>query len=134
MRNVLILGFLAIAATVWSGVAAQQETLPRPGPGSGITRVAGSVSIDEMPDVNARQRGEWRVGVIGVSDVRVSGVAEVRIASPNFIRQGRSYEVTWPDGVKDSITIAEIGANGWFRVGRSRWVNLDQARSVAGLD
>lgn len=126
MRNVLILGFLAIAATVWSGVAAQQETQPRPGPGSGITRVAGSVSIDEMPDVNARQRGEWRVGI--------TGMPEVRIASPTFIRQGGRYEVTWPDGVKDSITIAEIGANGWFRVERSRWVNLDQARSVAGLD
>ena len=122
MRNVVVLGSLAFAAAVWSGVSAQQEMQARPGPGSGITRVAGSVTIDEMPDVSAKQRGEWRVGITGVPDVRIAG--------PTFIRQGGRYEVTWPNGEKESVLVAEAGANGWIRVERNRWVNLEHARAV----
>ena len=126
MRNVLVLGSLALVAMVWSGLSAQQEMLPRPGPGSGVSNVAGSVSINEMPDVNAKQRGEWRVGI--------AGVPEVRMAAPTFIHSGQRYEVTWSGGDKEVVTIAEIAANGWVRVERSRWVNLGHARSVAGLN
>ena len=50
MRNVFVIaslaGSLALGAMLWSGVSAQQEMLPRPGPGSGVSKVAGSVTID----------------------------------------------------------------------------------------
>jgi len=124
MRNVLVVGSLALAAMVWSGVSAQQEMQARPGPGSGVTRVSGSVDIEAMPDVNAKQRGEWRVAITDLPAVRVAGLA--------FVRAGGRYEVTWGGGEKEAVRVSEIGADGWVRVEhqRSRWVNLGHARSV----
>lgn len=123
MRKVLVVGSLALAAMVWSGVAAQQQEMQaRPGPGSGVTRVTGSVDIGEMPDVHALQRGEWRVGI--------TGVPEVRVAGPAFIRLSGRYEITWQGGERESVSVAEVSANGWVRVANSRWVNLGYARSV----
>ena len=128
MRNVLVIGSLAgslaLAAMLWSGVSAQQEMLPRPGPGSGISKVAGSVTIDEMPDVNAKQRGPWRVGITDLPEIQLAGLP--------FVRAGSRYEVTWSGGEKESFAVTAVGTNGWVKVegSRSRWVNLSSARSV----
>ena len=128
MRNVLVIGSLAgslaLAAMLWSGVSAQQEMLPRPGPGSGVSKVAGSVTIDEMPDVNAKQRGPWRVGITDLPEIQLAGLP--------FVRAGSRYEVTWSGGEKESVAVTAVGAGGWVKVQspHNRWVNLSSARSV----
>ena len=134
MRNVIVIGSLALAATVWSGISAQQETQPRPGPGSGVSKVTGNVSIDggvtidHMPDVNAKQRGPWQVGITELPDVHVAG--------PRFVRAGGRYEVTWTTGQVEQVTVTAVASDGWVKVEhqRGRWINLRQARGVEALN
>ena len=117
---------LCAAALLWVAVSAQQELYTRPGPGSGVTNVTGSVSIANVPNVRATQDGDWRVAVANVPGVRVT-----EVPSPAFIRAGSTYEIIWMDGSKESVTISGIGANGWLDVaGGRRWINLAGARSV----
>lgn len=132
MRNSFILGSLALAALVWTGVAAQQETQPRPGPGSGVTpvsgnvRVSGTVSVDALPDVNARQRGDWRVEITELPNVRVAG--------PAFVSKGGRYKITWTNGDEDTVTVTTPGLDGWVETAAGSWLNLRNARSVQALD
>ena len=127
MRIVLVVGSLALVAMVWPGLSAQQEMLPRPGPGSGLSKVTGSVTIDEMPDVNAKQRGPWRVGITELPEVHLAGLS--------FLRAGSRYEVTWPAGDKETLAVTAVTSNGWVKVDqRSRWVNLALARSVEAVN
>jgi hypothetical protein len=114
-----IMAWLAIvaAALVWIGVSAQQqEMLPRPGPGSGVVDVRGTVSL------------------AGVSEVRLAGVPDVNIVhmpGPAFVKQGGRYVVTWPTGEQETVTVTAAAQGGaWVRVGTSRWLNLDAARAV----
>jgi len=124
VRNILVLGSLAFVAMVWSGVSAQQEMLPRPGAGSGIIKVAGSVSIDDMPDVSSKQLGPWRVGITDLPEVQLAGLS--------FVRAGGRYEVIWSGAEKESLVVTAVGASGWVKVQspHSRWVNLSAARSI----
>ena len=119
MRITVIVVAAGAAAMLWTGVGAQQEMLSRPGPGSGITRVEGSVNIANTPPVRAMQEGEWRVAIAPVT----------------FFRPKGRYLVTWPDGSIDRMTIAETGQGDWVLTeGASRrWLNLSMARSVEEL-
>lgn len=119
MRISVIVAAAGAAAMLWTGVRAQQEMLSRPGPGSGITRVEGSVSIANMPPVRAMQDGEWRVAIAPVT----------------FFKPKVRYLVTWPDGSVERMTIAETGQGDWVLTeGTSRrWLNLAVARSVEEL-
>ena len=122
------------AALLWVAVSAQQEMLPRPGPGSGVTNVTGSVSIANTPavtvantpNVRATQEGDWRVAIQNSPSVRVT-----EVPSPGFLRTGSRYEITWVDGTSETVTISSIATNGWIEVERSRrWINLSSARSI----
>lgn len=125
----------AAAALLWVALSAQQqEMLPKPGPGSGVTNVTGSVNIANTPSVNvanapnvhARQEGDWRVAVANVPSVRVT-----EVPSPGFLRTGSRYEITWVDGTSETVTISNLATNGWIEVERSRrWINLSSARSI----
>ncbi len=134
MRNVIVIGALALAATVWSGISAQQEMQPRPGPGIGVSKVTGSVSIDggvtvdHLPDVNAKQRGAWRVGITDLPDVHLAG--------PPFVRAGGRYEVTWTSGQTELVSVTAVASDGWVKVEhhRSRWLNIGLARAVEALN
>lgn len=134
MRNVIVIGSLAVAATVWSGVSAQQETQARPGPGSGVSKITGNVSIDggvtvdRLPDVNAKQQGAWRVGVTDLPDVRLAG--------PTFVKVGGRYEITWTSGQTEQVSVTAVASDGWVKVEhhRSRWLNVRLARAVEGLN
>jgi hypothetical protein len=118
---------IAAAALLWAAVSAQQEMLPKPGPGSGITNVAGSVSITNTPSVMAAQQGDWRVAVSNTPSVRVT-----EVPSPGFLRTGATYEIVWVDGSRETVTVSSIATNGWIEVERSRrWINLSSARSIA---
>lgn len=119
---------LAAAAVLWVAVSAQQQEMkPKPGPGSGITNVTGDVRITNAPSVRASQEGEWRVAVENVPGVRI-----IEVPSPAFLRSGSRYEISWPDGSKDTVTVDSVAGNGWIEVERGRrWVNVTTARSIA---
>jgi hypothetical protein len=125
MRNkVITLLAVGTAVLVWIGVSAQQqEMLPRPGPGSGVIDVRGTVSV------------------AGVSEVRFSDVPDVNIANvPSvlvgalppvpFIQRGTRYVVTWASGEQEEVTVTNTTQGGWVQVGTARWINLDSARAV----
>ena len=132
MQKRTIVVTVSAAALLGVAAAAQQEMLPKPGPGSGVTNVTGSVSIANTPNVNvantvqAAQQGEWRVAIQDTPSVRVT-----EVPSPGFLRTGSRYEITWVDGTSETVTISSLAANGWIEVERSRrWVNLSSARSI----
>ena len=127
MRNVLVFGSLALVAMVWTGAAAQQEMRPRPGPGSGVTPISGSVGVTSLPPVDAKQSGEWRV--------EITDLPEVRVAGPSFVGKGRRYKITWTNGDEETVTVASQGSDGWIQVeAGARWLNLRNARVVDPLN
>ena len=144
------------AIAVGVGVAAQQEMLSRPGPGSGVTGVA--------------QRGNWEVAINNVPTVRVANAIPVRVGVPAFIKNG-AFEITWANGDKENVTIVRFdnradprldlpqsrplrpdeapdprpeprqdrpdplqpADGGWVEVrstGKTRWINLAAVRSI----
>ena len=112
------------ALLIWAGAAAQQETRPTPGPGSGIMNVAGTVSIGNEP----------RVQVSNTPDVRIANIPMVVGAPPPFLRINGRYTITWPDGASDDVTVTDAGQGGWAQVqsagARRKWVNLVTARAI----
>ena len=111
--------------------AAGQQTQSKPGFGSGVVQVEGSVDVTSVKTpvsvngtVNANQAGTWNVAV--------SNAPTVIVAAPAFLRTGGRYSVIWSTGESETITIASLGAGGWVRLSGSgeRWINLTTARSV----
>jgi hypothetical protein len=109
------------AMVLWAAVYAQQ-TQPRPGPGSGIMAVEGTVAIGNIPTVNAT--------VTNTPSVQVTSVPPVGLAPLPFVRVGARYAITWPNGESQRVTIASVGPHGWVNVGQESWVNLAAARSI----
>ena len=121
-RTVTLAG-LALAATAWVAVSAQQEMLSRPGPGSGIT----PVRVVEEPVVRLAKGAE----------VRVLDPVYVSVRPPAFLSKGRALEISWPTGEVDRVTVVAVLDGGWIDVGSSgegtRFINLATARSVRTL-
>jgi hypothetical protein len=133
MRFIVALIFAAVLVCV--SVAARQVQ-PYPGPGSGIVTVAGTVNVGNSPSVQAAQYGEWKMVVANIPDVRIADTAAVRIASPSFLTPKRTYEVVWGTGDRETISVLDVGVDGWARVqhaGGQRWVNASLARSITVL-
>jgi hypothetical protein len=118
------------AAVVWVGLSAQQEMLPKPGPGSGVTRVIGDVNISNTPEVRISNTPDVKIS--NTPDVRIIEMPRLVIASPPFVRKNGRLTLTWADGGTENVTIVETGEDGWVQVEgvRRRWVNLGAARSV----
>ena len=149
-KTFIIIGALALLATGWTGLGAQQqEMLSRPGPGSGITRSA--------------QHGDWEVAISNTPTVRIADTPPVQLRGPVFLKN-RSYKVIWPNGDEERLTLisvpdqrlavrnserldrpdrnperlaersAEAMADTWAEVqtasGNRRWINLMAARSI----
>ncbi len=116
MRGFLLLTGVVAGAFLWSSVWAQQEMLPKPGPGSGITKVIGTVNIGNVPEVRATQDGDW----------------QVTVASIPFLKAKGRFVVNWPDGSTERLIVLESGPGSWVLAEGAprRWVNLGMARSV----
>jgi hypothetical protein len=130
--HAVVIGCLAIAL-VWTGVAAQQEVLSRPGPGTGLS----SVNVVNRPSVAAEQSGEWQVAIRGISDVRITNATPVRVQLPQFAGKGK-FLVTWPNGQTENIQVLDVGEDGWVQVANAartgpRWMNLRIAREIEEL-
>jgi len=127
MRTAMVTTVLGVAALLWAGVSAQQEVLPKPGPGSGITRVTGSVEVSNALEVHAAQRGAWEVAISNTPSVRVA-----EVAGPSFIRSGQRFQITWADGQTEVVVASAAARDGWVPVSGTpgRWVNLANARAI----
>jgi hypothetical protein len=117
-----------VAAAVVFGVASADQTLPAPGPGTGVVTVQGDVSVKGdvkvVNDVNARQSGPWTVGV--------SGIVNTSPQVLPFVRVGRSYVIQWPDGSVQTIAPRETHGS-WARIdsdGKVYWINLAVVHSI----
>ena len=121
--RIVTLAGAALAATAWVALSAQQEMLPRPGPGSGIT----PVRVVEEPIVRLAKGAE----------VRVLDPVYVAMRPLAFAAKGRTLEITWPTGEIDRVTVAGVVDGEWVEVGSSggetRYINLGTARSVRVL-
>jgi hypothetical protein len=131
MRARIAVGALLLVAVLsLVGLSARQDQRV-PGPGSGVATVTGTVNIGQIPPVT--QAGTWKVAVDNSPEVRVSNRPTVSVASPEFLKQGSRYAITWTDGARENVTISGLAAGGWVRAdsgGRGRWLNLAAARSV----
>jgi hypothetical protein len=127
MRIMFVTAALGMAVLLWAGLGAQQEVLPRPGPGSGITKVLGAVEVSNAPEVHASQRGAWQVAIGNTPGVRV-----LEIAGPTFVSAGQNYRITWTDGEAIDVRVTAVASDGWVQVEspRRRWLNLQAARAV----
>lgn len=137
MRAQVIIGALAGAGLLWTGVTAPQETRPTPGFGSGTVKVVGTVDVANEPVVHAAQRGEWRVQVANTAAVRVANTPTVHVAGPEFIRPNARYRIVWVTGEREDVHVTSTGSSGWVAVNQSgdmrRWINLSSARSIEQL-
>jgi hypothetical protein len=133
MRTKVVTGVLmAVGALFWArSTDGQVQSVP--GPGSGIVTVQGDVGIRSLPPVEASQRGDWKVSLANVPDVRVVNTPSVTVAPLAFLKVGGRYVVTWPAGDRESVGIAEFGSGGWVRAAgeaRRRWLNLATAKTI----
>jgi hypothetical protein len=133
MRTTLVTGVLiGVTAFYWVRSTAGQVQ-PVPGFGTGTVTVQGEVDIRKLPPIDVGQRGDWKVSLANVADVRVVNTPAVAIALPPFLRTGGRYEVTWPAGDRETFAIAQLGGGTWVRTagdGRPRWLNLAAARTI----
>jgi hypothetical protein len=126
---------IAVAALYWAESTAGQVQ-PVPGFGTGKVTVQGEVDVRKLPPIEVGQRGEWKVSLANVGDVRVVNTPTVAIALPPFLRVGGRYEVTWPAGDREALSIAQVGGGTWVRAageGGARWLNLAAARTIQEL-
>lgn len=122
--------FLVLGAFVF-GPMASGQVQPVPGPGTGIVTVTGRVDVGNVVRVTPGE--EWKVSVSNVPDVRVANVPSVTIAAAPFVKAGERYEVVWGPGEREVVRVTNGGSGGWVQVendGRSRWINLSQARWI----
>ena len=128
-REFMFVAALAIAGAAYVSVRAQQEVQSRPGFGSGVM----DVRVVNHPAVTAAQSGAWEVGLTRPADARIIGMPHVTVSSPSFIRVNASYRVTWSATESEIVKITEAAGGGWVEVSGTRWINLDQARSVEAV-
>ena len=133
MRTKVGVGVLVAAAALYWARSTEGQVQSVPGPGSGIVTVQGEVDIRRLPPIEASQRGDWKVTLANVPDVRVVNTATVTVAPLAFLKVGGRYAVTWPAGDREMVGIAEVGSGGWVRAagaGRRRWLNLATAKAI----
>lgn len=129
MRTVIAAaGILGLAGLVWTGAGAQVH--PEPSAGTGVVTISGTVDVANTPSVKAAQAGDWKVAVANAPDVHVANTPAVMMSPPGFMKTGRRYEVIWPNGERELVSVDQIGRDGWVRVSARRWINVGGARSL----
>ena len=131
MRKAVIAGVGVVMAGLAWGIPARGQVQAVPGPGSGVVSVVGRVEVADGL-IQARQSGDWKVGVANTPDVRVVNTPTVVPAPLPFVKAGVRLLVTWADGSTVTIRVVQPGGGGWCLTESQRpaWVNLNLARSV----
>ena len=124
MRTRLAVGTLIAACALLLVRSSSGQVQPVPGPGTGVVTVTGTVDIGNAPAVNAVQQGNWKVAV--------GELPAVTMAPLPFLKEGRTYRITWPVGETQTITVHNTGPGGWVATDATQrsWLNLSGARSV----
>jgi hypothetical protein len=133
MRTKIATGVVIAAIALYWARSTHGQVQPVPGPGSGIVTVQGEVDIRRLPGLDVGQRGDWKVSLANVADVRVVNAPTVVPALLTFLKIGGRYEITWPAGERDTIAVAQLGSGAWVRAavgGRQRWLNLSLAKAI----
>ena len=133
MRTRIVTGVLVVMAGFYWVRSTDGQVQSVPGPGSGIVTVRGEVDIRRLPPIDVSQRGDWKVSVANVPDVRVVNTPTVAVAPLAFLRVGGLYTVSWPAGDREIVGIAQFGSGGWVRAAgedRRRWLNLAAAKTI----
>lgn len=126
---------MAVAALYWAR-STDGQVQPVPGPGTGVVTVQGEVDIRRVGPIDVGQRGDWKVSLANIADVRVVNTPAVAIAPLPFLKVGGRYDVTWPAGDRETVGVAQLGSSGWVRAaanGRQRWVNMALAKTIEEL-
>ena len=129
LAAVVAIPILLIARTATPG-----QVQARPGAGTGVVTVTGTVDLGNAPPLRTLQSGDWRVAQQGDWKVAVTTAPPAVRAPLGFVRPGSRYEVWWTSSERDVIRVEEVGPGGWVRgtVGeRNVWLNLDGARSLS---
>lgn len=124
MRTRLTVGALIAVGALIPVRSLTGQVQPIPGPGSGIVTVTGTVDVGNVPVVNAVQRGDWKV--------TIEALPAVTLAPLPFLRVGKTYRVSWPNGQTQTMTVRQTGPHGWVAIDTTQrsWVNLAGAQSV----
>ncbi len=133
MRTRLLTAILMAVGVLYWVQSMVGQVQPVPGFGTGIVTVQGEIDVRKLPPMDVGQRGEWKVSLANVADVRVVNTPTVAIALPPFVKAGGRYEVTWTAGDRETFAVAQLGGGAWVRVageGRERWLNLAAARTI----
>ena len=124
-----IAGAIVVAVSLMSVAVFAQLVQPVPGPGSGIVTVAGNVNVANAPSVHAAQAGDWKV--------TLANTPAVALTPPEFLRPQGRYDVMWTSGLREVVTVLQIGHGGWggwakiqTTTGHTRWINVAAAASV----
>jgi hypothetical protein len=124
LAGILVAGLACVAIVV-----SAQQGQPRPGPGSGIVTVDGAVKVANAPPTT--KDGEWGVAIANTPSVNVANTPSVNLAPPPFVTVGKRYQIVWPSGETEQITVGATAGGTWVRVaGPEAWINLAQARKV----
>jgi hypothetical protein len=130
--NIVAGGVIAVALLVWArSTDGQVQSVP--GPGTGVVTVQGVVDVRDLPPIDVGQRGDWKMSLANVADVRVVNTPTVAAAPLAFLKVGGKYDVTWPAGDRETIGVAQLASGGWVRAtggGRERWLNLSVAKVI----
>ena len=122
-------GILVAALACVAIVASAQQGQPRPGPGSGIVTVAGAVKVANAPPTT--RDGEWSVAIANTPSINVANTPSVNLTPLPFVAVGKRYQIEWPTGQTEQITVGATAGGTWVRVaGPEEWINLAQAKKV----
>jgi hypothetical protein len=133
MRTKIITGVAVVLVALYCVRSTDGQVQSVPGPGSGIVIVQGEVDIRRLPSIDVGQRGDWKVSLANVPDVRVVNTPTVAAAPLAFLKVGGRYDISWPAGERETIGVAQLGSGGWVRAavsGRQRWLNLSVAKAI----
>jgi hypothetical protein len=127
--------FARAASGSGAGAAQVQEpgrTYPVPTVLPETLKVAGSVSVTDLPPVFAQQMGVWNVDLVGRP--------EVVVAAPTFLQVGVVYRFRWAHAAApEAYRMVEIRADGWVlgelwdddaKDRPRRWVNPALAATI----
>ena len=128
MRTLAIATTGILVVALAGGVVLGQPT-SQPVFTPGTVEVVGSVSITNVPTVEAQQAGDW--------EVSLSDPVELVMPTPGFLRVGESYAFSWPGSdAAQTYRVLQIAGNGWVAAapatgGDSLWLNTSLVRSIA---
>ncbi len=110
MRKKIITGVAIVLGALYLVRSTHGQVQSVPGPGSGIVAVQGEVDVRRLPLIDVGQRGDWKVSLANVADVRV--VNAVVAAPLAFLKPEADTTSPGPQGSAKQSESRSLGAAG----------------------